>query len=37
LHYSMGRFDAIEGGSAYVEKRLPQWQGKIGKDWPEWL
>jgi enoyl-CoA hydratase/carnithine racemase len=37
LHYSMGRFDAIEGGSAYAEKRLPQWQGKIGEDWPEWL
>jgi enoyl-CoA hydratase/carnithine racemase len=37
LHYSMGRFDAIEGGSAYVEKRLPQWQGKISEDWPAWL
>jgi hypothetical protein len=33
----MGRFDAIEGGSAYVEKRLPQWQGKISEDWPAWL
>jgi enoyl-CoA hydratase/carnithine racemase len=37
LHYSMGRFDAIEGGSAYVDKRLPQWQGKISEDWPAWL
>jgi enoyl-CoA hydratase/carnithine racemase len=37
LHYSMGRVDAIEGGSAYVEKRLPQWQGKTAQDWPEWL
>lgn len=37
LHYSMGRVDAIEGGSAYVEKRLPQWQGKMVEDWPEWL
>jgi enoyl-CoA hydratase/carnithine racemase len=37
LHYSMGRVDAIEGVSAYIEKRLPHWQGNLGKDWPEWL
>jgi enoyl-CoA hydratase/carnithine racemase len=37
LHYSMGRVDAIEGVSAYIEKRSPQWQGNVGKDWPEWL
>jgi enoyl-CoA hydratase/carnithine racemase len=37
LHYSMGRVDAIEGGHAYVEKRLPQWLSKTSQDWPEWL
>ena len=35
LHYTMGKPDAIEGGVAYFEKRKPQWQSSISKDWPD--
>ncbi|QDX82621.1 crotonase [Denitratisoma sp. DHT3] len=34
LKQSMGREDAIEGGVAYLEKRLPQWRSRVGRDWP---
>ena len=34
LHHSMGKADAIEGGMAYVEKRVPQWTGKVSCDVP---
>jgi len=37
LHYSMGREDAVEGGVAWFEKRLPRWQSSVNKDWPEFL
>jgi hypothetical protein len=26
--------DAVEGGMAYVEKRAPNWQSRVSKDWP---
>ncbi len=37
LHYSMGRPDAIEGGTAYFEKRKPNWTSSVSKEWPDWL
>jgi enoyl-CoA hydratase/carnithine racemase len=37
LNHSMHQSDAIEGGVAYFEKRAPQWQGRVSKDWPEGL
>lgn len=35
LLHTMGRPDALEGGLAYAEKRLPQWQSRVAADWPE--
>jgi enoyl-CoA hydratase/carnithine racemase len=35
LHHSMGKADAVEGGTAYVEKRLPVWCGSVSGEWPE--
>lgn len=35
LHYTMGKPDAIEGGVAYMERRAPNWQSSVTKDWPE--
>lgn len=37
LHYSMSRADAVEGGMAYIERRTPNWSGRLGSDWPEWI
>ena len=37
LHHSMGKADAVEGGMAYFEKRVPQWQTRVGADWPQWM
>lgn len=37
LHYSMGRSDAVEGGTAWFEKRAPQWQSSVQRDWPDFL
>jgi enoyl-CoA hydratase/carnithine racemase len=28
--------DAIEGPVAHVQRRTPQWQGRVGRDWPDW-
>lgn len=35
LLHTMGRADALEGGSAWLEKRKPVWQGSVSSDWPE--
>lgn len=35
LNHSMQLPDALEGGMAYIEKRQPQWQSSISRDWPE--
>jgi enoyl-CoA hydratase/carnithine racemase len=34
LIHTMGRPDALEGGMAYAEKRLPNWQSRVDADWP---
>lgn len=34
LGLSMGREDAIEGGLAYMEKRLPAWRSSTNREWP---
>ena len=35
-HHLMGRPDAAEGVMAFLERRAPQWTGKISEEWPEW-
>ena len=35
LHHSMAGPDAIEGGTAWFERRAPRWQGSVAADWPE--
>ncbi|MEP5766236.1 MAG: enoyl-CoA hydratase-related protein [Halieaceae bacterium] len=37
LHHSMGKPDAVEGGLAWFERRVPQWQSALNQDWPDWL
>jgi enoyl-CoA hydratase/carnithine racemase len=34
-HVVMGRHDAKEGVMAFLEKRRPDWQGQVSKEWPE--
>jgi enoyl-CoA hydratase/carnithine racemase len=34
-HVVMGRADALEGVMAFLEKRTPRWQLRVGRDWPE--
>lgn len=34
LHHSLAKPDAIEGGLAYVERRLPEWRTSVSRDWP---
>ncbi len=29
--------DAVEGGLAYFERRVPNWTGSVSDDWPAWL
>lgn len=37
LHrYLMGTPDALEGPTAWVEKRTPQWKLAVSRDWPKW-
>jgi hypothetical protein len=31
----MGRPDAREGVEAFLERRPPRWQSRVGRDWPE--
>lgn len=37
LHYTMGRADAIEGGTAWYEKRAPAWRSSVSEEWPGFL
>lgn len=37
LNYTMSKADAVEGGTAYLERRAPQWSGSIAREWPPWL
>ena len=34
-HHVMGRHDAREGVEAVLERRPPQWQQRVGRDWPD--
>jgi enoyl-CoA hydratase/carnithine racemase len=34
-HHLMGSPDAKEGVMAFLERRDPQWQGKVSRDWPD--
>ena len=36
-HVVMGRPDALEGVMAFLEKRDPQWQLRVSRDWPDEL
>jgi enoyl-CoA hydratase/carnithine racemase len=33
-HHIMGAPDAIEGPTAYFEKRAPKWSMRVSSDWP---
>ena len=33
-HHIMGAPDAIEGPTAYFEKRAPKWSMRVSRDWP---
>jgi enoyl-CoA hydratase/carnithine racemase len=35
-HVVMGRADALEGVMAFLEKRPPNWQLAVPRDWPDW-
>jgi enoyl-CoA hydratase/carnithine racemase len=32
----MTRPDAIEGPVAHMERRTPNWSGRVSEDWPDW-
>jgi enoyl-CoA hydratase/carnithine racemase len=34
-HLVMGRSDALEGVTSFVEKRAPEWRLRVGEEWPE--
>jgi enoyl-CoA hydratase/carnithine racemase len=34
-HHVMGRPDAREGVEAFLERRPPDWQSRVDRDWPE--
>jgi enoyl-CoA hydratase/carnithine racemase len=36
LRLSMAGPDAVEGGAAYVQRRVPQWASSVSADWPDW-
>ena len=37
LHkHIMPRPDAIEGPVSHVQRRAPEWQGRVSRDWPNW-
>jgi enoyl-CoA hydratase/carnithine racemase len=35
-HHLMGKPDAVEGALAYLERRSPNWQLSVTRDWPRW-
>jgi hypothetical protein len=34
-HHLMGKPDAMEGPTAYLEKRPPRWSSRVSRDWPK--
>lgn len=37
LNHTMSTPDAVEGGLAYMERRVPRWSASLQHDWPVWL
>ena len=37
LNLTMALPDAVEGGMAYFERRPPDWQSSVSRDWPDWM
>lgn len=37
LLHTMSTPDAVEGGLAYMERRMPRWSAHLNRDWPPWL
>ncbi|MCP5045279.1 MAG: enoyl-CoA delta isomerase 1, partial [bacterium] len=35
-HHLMGKPDAIEGPTAFLERRKPEWKLTVSRDWPDW-
>jgi enoyl-CoA hydratase/carnithine racemase len=35
-HHVMGRPDAREGVTAFLEQRPPEWTSRVSADWPNW-
>jgi enoyl-CoA hydratase/carnithine racemase len=35
-HHLMGREDAAEGVTAFLERRSPRWTASVTRDWPDW-
>jgi enoyl-CoA hydratase/carnithine racemase len=35
-HHLMGKPDAVEGPTAWMERRKPQWELQVSRDWPTW-
>jgi enoyl-CoA hydratase/carnithine racemase len=37
LNHTMSLPDAVEGGMAYIERRIPRWTASVTDEWPAWI